>query len=412
MIERDVIVIGGGAAGFFAAIACAEANPGLSVTILERGPRVLHKVLISGGGRCNVTHACFEPAEFVTRYPRGKRELLGPFHRHGAAWVVEWFQTRGVKLKSEEDGRIFPVTDNSETIASCLIQAAEDAGAAIRTRQSVTGVEQNPDGSFHIRCSDEATWHCRKLMVATGGLKPGSPMDSLTSLGHSIEPLAPSLFTFHIDDARLADLQGLSVNDAEVSVLGTKLQERGPILVTHWGLSGPAILKISAWGARALQKLEYRFECRINWIPDAAYEEVLQGLKAMKNIEGKKQVAASRPFDLPRRIWERLVAQAGIQHGMTWSQAGAMALKKLAGELTACDFHVTDKSMNKEEFVTCGGVSLKEVDFKTMESRKVANLYFGGEVLDIDGITGGFNFQSAWTTGFIAGQAMAADEFA
>jgi predicted Rossmann fold flavoprotein len=407
-IERDVIIIGGGAAGFFAAIHCAESAPDLSVTILEKGSKVLSKVLISGGGRCNVMHSCFQPDDLVSRYPRGKRELLGPFNHFSPVQTRQWFEARGVALKTETDGRMFPTTDRSETIADCLSNAAEDAGVAVRKRQMVTQLERLPDGRYRMECDGgESSWVSQRLMVATGGMKPGPVMESLVGFGHKIQKLAPSLFTFHIDDPRLQGLMGLSVDEAEVSVPGTKLRESGPLLITHWGLSGPAILKLSAWGARELSDREYRFDCRINWIPGASYDDVLDGLKEMKKLEGRKRISATRPFELPRRIWERLVAASRISETMTWSQVGNAALQTLAGELSAADFKVTGKSMNKEEFVTCGGVSLKEVNFKTMESKKVPGLHFGGEVLDIDGITGGFNFQAAWTTGRIAGTAMA-----
>jgi predicted Rossmann fold flavoprotein len=407
-IERDVIIIGGGAAGFFAAIHCAESAPDRSVTILEKGSKVLTKVLVSGGGRCNVMHSCFQANDLVSRYPRGKRELLGPFNHFSPVQTKQWFEARGVTLKTEADGRMFPTTDRSETIADCLIKAAEEAGVAVRKRQTVKQLERLPDGRFRIECDGgETNWIAHRLMVATGGMRPGPLMNSLVAFGHKIQKLAPSLFTFHIDDPRLKGLQGLSVAEAEVIIPGTKLRESGPLLITHWGLSGPAILKLSAWGARELCDREYRFDCRINWIPGAGCDDVLRGLKEMKNREGRKRVAATRPFELPRRIWERLVAASRIREDMTWSQVGNAALQSLAGELSAGDYKVTGKSMNKEEFVTCGGVSLKEVNFKTMESKLTAGLHFGGEVLDVDGITGGFNFQAAWTTGSIAGAAMA-----
>jgi len=399
-----VVIVGGGAAGFFAAIHCAEAAPALRVVILEQGTKVLTKVLVSGGGRCNVTHACFEPAELVKRYPRGERELRGPFHGWQPRDTVDWFKSRGVELKTEADGRMFPITDRSDTIADCLIRAARNAGVEVRTGCGVKSIA-NDDRGFVLECGDGTRWRSRRVMLATGGLKAGSVARALEQFGHRVEPPVPSLFTFHVTDSRLTGLQGLSVERVSVSVPGSKLQESGPLLVTHWGLSGPAILKLSAWGARELRERDYRFTCRVNWVPEVA--EVPGKLRAMKQRDGRKRVANQSMFELPRRLWERIVSAAKVPESLTWSQISGRQLDALAAQLTAGEFAVTGKSMNKEEFVTCGGVSLKEVNFKTMESRKVSGLFFGGEVLDIDAITGGFNFQAAWTTGRMAGLAMA-----
>lgn len=405
--EKDVVIVGGGAAGYFAAIHCAENNPALRIIILERGRRVLTKVLVSGGGRCNVTHSCFDPRELIKRYPRGDRELLGPFHSWQPQDTVNWFEARGVAIKTEADGRMFPTTDRSETIADCLMAAARSAGVELATARGVSGLERGNDGGFRIACPNEPLLTAKRVMIATGGLKAGPMMDALTGFGHTIKPLAPSLFTFQIDDPRLADLQGLSVASVGVSVPGTKLSESGPMLITHWGLSGPAVLKLSAWGARELHGLGYHFMCRVNWAGARRAEEVMEKLRTMKHRDGRKRIIGTTMFDLPRRIWERLVAAAGISDTQTWSQGSGDNLKALAGQVSAGEFQVTGKSMNKEEFVTCGGVNLKEVNFKTMESRLVPGLYFGGEVLDIDAITGGYNFQAAWTTGRLAGLAMA-----
>ena len=400
------MIVGGGAAGFFAAIHCAEAAPHRRVVILEQGGRVLAKVLVSGGGRCNVTHACFDPAELVKRYPRGERELRGPFHGWQPRDTVAWFQARGVDLKAEADGRMFPTTDRSDTIADCLQRAARQAGVEVRTRCGVTRVGRTENG-FELDCGHGERWHTSRMMLATGGLKSGAIMDALAQFGHRIEPPVPSLFTFHVTDSRLTGLQGLSVERVVVEVTGTRLREAGPLLVTHWGLSGPAVLKLSAWGARELRSRDYRFTCRVNWVPDVV--DVALGLRDCKRSDGRKRVAGTPLWDLPRRLWERLVAAAGIAEPRTWSQLSGPELQALQAQLTAAEFQVAGKSMNKEEFVTCGGVSLKEVNFKTMESRKVAGLYFGGELLDVDAITGGFNFQAAWTTGRAAGMSMARD---
>lgn len=405
--EVDIVIIGGGAAGFFAAIHAAESNPEATVVVLEKSTRVLSKVLVSGGGRCNVTHSCFDPKELTRRYPRGERELLGPFHGWQPQDTIDWFQSRGVELKTEADGRMFPTTDRSETIADCLLDSAKKAGVRILTKRTVTVFQSGGDAGFEIDTDNDGRWITRKLMIATGGLKAGPILDRLRAEGHSIQPLAPSLFTFHIDDARIKGLQGLSVELVETSVPNSGLKESGPMLITHWGLSGPAILKLSAWGARDLHSCGYRFKCVVNWTGSRNTDTVLQDLRQKKQSDGRKRISASPQFALPRRIWERLAAAAQISEMQTWSQANAEALKRLAEQLTASEFRVTGKSMNKEEFVTCGGVTLKEVNFKTMESRQVPGLFFGGEVLDIDAITGGFNFQAAWTTGRLAGLAMA-----
>ena len=402
----DVVIIGGGAAGFFAAIHCAESAPTRRVVILEKGARVLTKVLVSGGGRCNVTHACFDPSELIKRYPRGMRELRGPFHSWQPRDTVAWFGVRGVAVKTEPDGRMFPTTDRSDTIADCLTRAAREAGVQVMTRRGVIELTKTGD-EFLIRCDSGESWIAGRVMLATGGMRPGPISDALAEFGHRIESPVPSLFTFHVEDERIKGLQGLSVANVGVGVEGSKLKESGPLLVTHWGFSGPAILKLSAWGARELAAADYRFSCRVNWIHPRAAKDAEDSLRKMKETDGRKRIAGTPLFDLPKRIWERLVAAAEISDAQNWSQLSAQKITALGAQLADGKFPVTGKSMNKEEFVTCGGVSLKEVDFKTMESRNVKGLHFGGEVLDIDAITGGFNFQAAWTTGRLAGLAMA-----
>jgi predicted Rossmann fold flavoprotein len=414
--QKQVIVVGGGAAGFFAAIACAEklGAPG-SVTLYEATAHPLAKVRVSGGGRCNVTHACFEPRELVKNYPRGGRELLGAFHRFQPRDTVEWFAARGVELKTEEDGRMFPVTDDSATIVGCLTQAAENAGVRIVTSLGVRKVEAaggraRTEGgaptAFWLTLTDNSNARCERLLFATGGNKSSAGLTIAQALGHTIEPPVPSLFTFHIDDKRLEGLSGVSVENAAASVPGTGLRTAGPLLVTHWGLSGPAILKLSAWGARELAAANYEFPLAINFAPPHTRESLVRELGAVREKNLRKQIATWSPLDMPQRLWERLVTTAGIVPATPWAQVGNAALATLAGQLTAAEFKVVGKSLFKEEFVTCGGVRLSEVDFKTMESRVCPGLHFAGEVLDIDGVTGGFNFQSAWTTGWLAGQAM------
>ncbi len=401
------VIAGGGAAGFFAAIACAEANPAAHVTLCESGAQPLAKVRISGGGRCNVTHACFEPRDLVRGYPRGGRELLGPFHQWQPRDTVAWFTERGVELKTEEDGRMFPVTDDSATVIDCLLAAAGRAGVRLRTGTAVKGAERAGPG-YRVLLSGGETLDCDRLLLATGGGKSSAGIAIAQHLGHTIEPLVPSLFTFHIDDPRLKGLEGLSVPDAATSLPGTRVSARGPALITHWGLSGPAILKLSAWGARELAAVDYRFTLALNWRGGSTAAQVQAELAAGRNVHPRRQISSWNPLGLPARLWERLAVAAGIAPETVWTSVSNAALQALAGQVAAGEFTVTGKSTNKEEFVTCGGVRLAEVDFRTMESRRSPGLYLAGEVLDIDGITGGFNLQSAWTTGRLAGLAMAA----
>ena len=413
-----VVAVGGGAAGFFGAITCAEALQGRgSVTILERGVNVLQKVKVSGGGRCNVTHSCFAPKELAKRYPRGGQALIGAFHRFQAEDTVKWFEARGVALKTEPDGRMFPTTDQSVTIINCLTNAAHAAGVELRTGCGVERVERRSEGGFRLALSgampgsqrlltsSPTVMECDALLLATGGTKATDALAS--SLGHTIEPPVPSLFTFHIADKRLEGLSGLAVERATVSVAGTKLKETGPVLITHWGLSGPGILRLSAWGARELAAFAYTFALRVNWLPDHNFESVIALAQAQRGLTGARQVSNVALAGLPSRLWERLVTTAGIAPQTQWAGLNKAQLHALARLLVESEFSVTGKSMNKEEFVTCGGVRLGEVDFKTMQSRVCPGLFFAGELLDIDGITGGFNFQAAWTTGWLAGNAMA-----
>ncbi len=404
--NRQVVVIGGGAAGYFGAIACAEKLAGAgSVIIYEATAHPLAKVRVSGGGRCNVTHACFEPRELVKRYPRGGRELLGAFHRWQPRDTVAWFAARGVALKTEADGRMFPVTDDSGTIVECLQRAAEAAGVKVVTSLGVRTVERT-GGSFWLTMTDSTNVRCERLLLATGGNKSSAGLAIAQKLGHTIVPPVPSLFTFHIDDKRLEGLSGVSVENAAVAVPGAKLREGGPLLITHWGMSGPAILKLSAWGARELAAANYEFPLTVNFAAPHTRESLVRELATVREKNPKKQIATWSPLEMPQRLWERLVASAGIAPEMPWAQVGKAALGALAAQVTAAEFRVVGKSLFKEEFVTCGGVKLSEVDFRTMESRVCPGLHFAGEVLDIDGVTGGFNFQSAWTTGWLAGEAM------
>lgn len=402
-----VIVIGGGAAGFFAAISCAETAPNSQVILLEAGQQPLAKVRISGGGRCNVTHACFEPAQFIQNYPRGSKALRGAFSRFQAKNTVEWFARHGVKLKTEEDNRMFPTTDDSATIVNCLIQAAEEAGVRIKTKVQVAAIEhcKSDPYPFKIQLKTGEILTCDRLLLATGSHPSGYRFAQ--QFGHTIVPPVPSLFTFNIKDERLTDLAGVSVSSVRVKLPDSKLEQTGPLLITHWGLSGPAILKLSSWGARVLQECKYKTPLQINWLPQENPENLRQKLLAVKAEFPKRLIASNCPVDLPRRLWKKLTEFVGIDEEKRWSDISNKTLNQLIQELTQGNYKIQGKGVFKEEFVTCGGVNLKEVDFKTMESRCCPGLYFAGEILDIDGVTGGFNFQSAWTTGWLAGQAMA-----
>ena len=399
-------MIGGGAAGFFAAIAAAEA--GANVTVLEKTARCLDKVRISGGGRCNVTHADFEPREFAARYPRGGRELLSPFQKFSARDTVDWFASRGVKLKTEADGRMFPVTDSSQTIVDCLMYAAQNAGVKLRLNCAVESVKKNANGEFELALVGGESLVADKLLLATGGCRAAAAGQLAVSLGHALVSPVPSLFTFQIESPWLRSLAGVSLALAEVTVPAARLRERGPLLVTHWGLSGPAILKISAWGARALHHLNYQFLLFVNWLPDLTEEKIIEQFQARRESAGAKLLVNVPLFPLSARLWEQLVLAAGIARDTRWAALTRAQNHALAGQILRSEFRVTGKSLNQDEFVTCGGVKLGEVNFQTLESKLCPGLYFAGELLDIDGVTGGFNFQAAWTTGFVAGQAMAA----
>lgn len=395
----DVIIAGGGAAGFFTAINIAESNPKLKIAILERGKEVLSKVRISGGGRCNVTHACFIPNDLVKFYPRGEKELKGPFNRFCSGDTIEWFDRHGVELKIEEDGRMFPVTDSSQTIIDCFLNATKKLGIQVLTGQSIQSL-YDAENHWKIETQTE-TYLAEKLVMATGS-NP-KMWDMMAELGHTIIPPVPSLFTFNIKDTRIKDLMGVSAM-ASVKVKGTKLEASGPLLITHWGMSGPGILRLSAWGARELFAKNYQFVLQVNWLNDMDFEDCEETLKELKQEQAKKTVAKQSPFDFPNRLWQSLVNAAGIAAETRWADLSKNQLQALANQLVNGEFNVNGKSTFKEEFVTAGGVDLKEVNFKTMQSKFHENLYFAGEILNIDAITGGFNFQNAWTGGFIVAE--------
>ena len=402
----SVVIAGGGAAGFFGAITCAEANPSVSVMLYEKSPHFLAKVRISGGGRCNVTHACFDTSDFTMRYPRGESALISPFHRSSAADTVKWFEIRGVPLKVESDGRMFPITDSSQTIIDCLLREARRNNIELRANCGVERVTRNK-GAFEIGLTTGESITADRVLLATGGCRTAKLGAVAESLGHTVEPPVPSLFTFHIETPWLRELAGVSVSDAAASIPGTKLRERGPLLATHWGLSGPVILKLSAWGARELHARDYKFPLQVNWLPELSNEQVREELKVRIDKQPAKLVTNAPVARLTARLWSALVLAAGIPESTRWAELSRAGQHQLIQQLTATQFEVTGKSLNKDEFVTCGGVRLSEVDFKTMQSKLCPGLYFAGELLDIDGLTGGFNFQAAWTTGWIAGNAIA-----
>lgn len=401
----DIIIIGGGAAGFFTAINVAERKPNASIAILERGSEVLTKVRVSGGGRCNVTHAEFDPRELSKNYPRGEKELLGPFHSFMTGDTMAWFEERGVQLKVEEDGRIFPVTDSSQTIIDCFLKEIMRFPINLIKNSPVKQIVKEGDG-FMIITQSEA-YYAKQLVVATGS----NPKiwKILGQLGHSLIAPVPSLFTFNIMDDRISDLPGIAT-DVSLEVISeggaTLLQSEGPLLITHWGMSGPAILKLSAWGARLLEPLQYHFQLKVNWLNDRDFQTTMDRLSEIKQSYPKQTLFKYSQFELPKRLWQNLVKATGIEISDIWADLSKKEIQKLASQLTGSIFTVNGKSTFKEEFVTAGGVDLKEVNFKTFESKIHPNLYFAGEVMNIDAITGGFNFQNAWTSAFMVAKAI------
>lgn len=400
----SLVVIGGGAAGFFAAINAAALNPELKVTILEKSQHFLSKVKVSGGGRCNVTHNCFEPRELIKNYPRGSKELLGPFHAFQPADMFEWFEQRGVQLKVEDDGRVFPITDQSQTIIDCFLQEAERCGVKLKTGvmvKSLTYVQN----MWQIELADGNFIQSEAVLIATGS--SGSMMSLIKRLGHQIIDPVPSLFTFNIRDPRIDGLAGVVAQQCDVRIEGTKFEDDGPVLITHWGLSGPGILRLSAWGARELAKVNYHFTIRVNWDTRFHRDSILDYLKEWKIEHNKTQVKSFSAIKVPHRLWVSLMQAIPNVSDLKWADVSNKQLEQIADACSASYFHVTGKSTFKDEFVTAGGIDLKEIDFRTMQSKLFPGLYFAGEILDIDAITGGFNFQAAWTTGMVAARYLA-----
>ena len=404
--QPKIIIIGGGAAGFFAAITAAMAHSRSAITLLETGREFLTKVRISGGGRCNVTHHCFEPSQLVQYYPRGGKALRGAFSRFQPKDTVAWFKSRDVTLKTEADGRMFPITDDSATIANCLLESAKEYGVHLRPNSPVKSL-QKIENQFWIELKNGEILKGDRVLIATGSNPTGYRWAK--ELGHQVQEPVPSLFTFNIKDPRLTDLAGIAVENVRVSLVSPdkkKLEQMGPLLITHWGASGPAILKLSAWGARLLHDQNYQMPLIINWLPNYNRETLQAILLETKQSQPRKQILTVSPVEIPKRLWQSLATFIGIDSKMVWADLSKKSLNNLLIELLQGEYLIKGKGVFKEEFVTCGGVNLSEINFKTMESKKCPGLFFAGEVLDIDGVTGGFNFQSAWTTGWLAGQAI------
>jgi hypothetical protein len=431
-MAKHLVVIGGGAAGIFCAVNAARLDPGLRVTVLEKTGKLLGKVKVSGGGRCNVTHACFDIAGMAARYPRGHHFVRKAFHRFFTTDTIEWFASRGVELKTEADGRMFPITDSSQTIIDCLMREVNAYGVEIRMNAEVRDIAVRPEGAtdpegpagtraadgpagvgrssgdrFDVLLADGRRLPADYVCVACGGYPKLGMFDWIRRLGHTVEEPVPSLFTFNMPGNPLTELMGISVPQALVKIQGSRLVERGPLLITHWGLSGPVVLRLSAWGARELAGAKYRFGVQVNWLGEISEQQARERLQEMRQERAGQGVMVRNPFGLPGRLWEHFLREAGIAENIRWSELPAREQNRLVSLLCAGTFAVEGKTTFKEEFVTAGGVRLAEVDASTFESRKVPGLFFAGEILDVDGITGGFNFQHAWTGGWVAADAIA-----
>lgn len=409
MQQKKLIVIGGGAAGFFCAVNAAANNPGLKVIVIEKTGKLLSKVKVSGGGRCNVTHSCFSISEMIKKYPRGEKFLKQAFHHFFTTDTIEWFENKNVKLKTESDGRMFPESNSSETIVNCLLQEANKYSVEILMNREIVKIEKptiENKNAFQVFSKDgtilEADWLC----VASGGFPKLVQYKWLSDLGHSFESPVPSLFTFNIPQNPISELMGISVENAQVKINGTKFSQTGPVLITHWGLSGPSVLKLSAFAARELSKMNYDFFISVNWLSGYHENSILEKLRLIRNEFASKKMTNKNPFNLPQRLWEYHLQQCGINLEIRWADLPSKQQNLLAKQLCSQSFHVKGKTTFKEEFVTAGGINLSEVNANTMESKLIPGLFFAGEILDVDGITGGFNFQHAWTSGWIAARAI------
>lgn len=405
--SNTLVVIGGGAAGFFCAINAAAGNPGLHVILLEKTGKLLSKVKISGGGRCNVTHACFSISEMAKKYPRGEQFVKKTFHQFFTKDTIQWFEARGVTLKAEADGRMFPVTDSSQTIIDCLLDEAHRHNVEIRMNADVKTIATD-DGRLTVTLSNDKKITADYVTIACGGFPKAAMFDWLKELGHTIEEPVPSLFTFNIPKHPITALMGVSLKNVQVKINGSKLKESGPALITHWGLSGPAILRLSAWGARELSEKNWHFNLQVNWLTGFNEETLKTEVLALRKTLAAQKMYHKNPFELPNRLWDFILEQTGIPDTCRWSELPSKEQNKLVKNLCAYELEVRGKTTYKEEFVTAGGILLSEIDAQTMMSKKVPNLYFAGEILNVDGITGGFNFQNAWTTGYIAAKNISA----
>lgn len=405
--KKNLLVIGGGAAGIFCAVNAARLNPSLQITLLERSSKLLSKVKVSGGGRCNVTNSCFEIAELSKRYPRGEHFVRKAFHQFFTTNTIEWFEERGVKLKAEADGRMFPVSNSSQTIIDCLLKEVNKYGVEILMNREVKDVKSENE-KWSVKLSSEEVIEADFVCIASGGFSKLQQFDWLKNTGHSIIAPVPSLFTFNIPNHPITKLMGVSVPDATIKIQSTKLKNTGPLLITHWGMSGPCVLKLSAWGARELQEKGYDFTILVNWLNDKKEQELKDELQLIRKQNGSQKIINNNLFHLPNRLWQFLLQETGVKEEVRWADLPSKEQNKLIQLLTRHEFHVKGKTTFKEEFVTAGGVDLKQVDPNTMQSKLQQGLFFAGEILDVDGITGGFNFQHAWTSGFIAAKTIAA----
>lgn len=406
-MERQLVIIGGGAAGFFCAVNAARLDPQLRVIILEKTGKLLSKVKVSGGGRCNTTHACFDIPELASRYPRGQQFLKKAFHWFSPKDTIAWFAERGVSLQTESDGRMFPDTNRSQTIIDCLLHEAERYKVQVRMHTAVEQLNVLPNGAFSLVTNTNETMHADYVCVASGGYPKPEMFQWLLATGHAIEQPVPSLFTFNIPSNAITQLMGVSVPLATIKIMGSKLVERGPLLITHWGISGPVVLRLSAWGARELEQKGYDFQILVNWLGNTTENALRDDWQNIRDAQSSITIGSRNPFGLPTRLWHYLLQVADIHQDTRWSELPAKQQNKLITLLTAQSFSVKGKTTFKEEFVTCGGIKLNEIDPNTMQSRKQPGLFFAGEIMDVDGITGGFNFQHAWTSGFIAATAIA-----
>lgn len=405
MAVFDLIVVGGGAAGFYGAIQAAGLNPGLSVLILERSNKLLSKVRVSGGGRCNVTHNCFDSVKFSRHYPRGEKPLRAVLRKYGASETVRWFASRGVALKAEEDGRMFPVTDNSQTIIDCFLKEAGEKDIGVTTGETVHRIVPG-GGHFHVLTQSGGEYHAKCVLIAIGGSPKPDAYAFIKDLGHSVSKPIPSLFTFNDPGRTFSDLMGIAVTDSEVRIAGTKFRQQGPLLITHWGLSGPAVIRLSAWAAEYLHSVGYDFTVLVSWIGAVKEDELRNSLQKYQAAHVKQKIYGNPLFGLPQRLWVRLCSMAEIPEEKIWGETSRKNLNKLLENLGRYPLRIKGKTTFKEEFVTCGGVDLREVDMETLESKKVEGLFFAGEVLNVDGETGGFNFQAAWSTAFVAAKSI------